>query len=188
MRLGEQALDWAEGQVENPSRDWTNLCLKFVRECYGIKAKDYTNNGRDPWAIEAYRFAAYKHPVSQPAPLGVPIFWDKPGTPGHVVISAGDGMCYSTDVRVKGKVSLVPIRDVDRWLGSSFKQVGWTEDLNGVRVWTPPDPPEWYALIIRRFDGTTIAHCRNVDELAAAVKRIGRGSGGYYVDFPPERP
>lgn len=49
----------------------------------------------------------------------------------------------------------------------------------------PPQKP--YATIIRRFDGNLLYSAKDIDDLAGAVKRIGRGSGGYYVDFPPER-
>jgi len=45
------------------------------------------------------------------------------------------------------------------------------------------EAPTWYAVITRRFDGTNIAHCKDIDQLVNAVFKIGRGSGGYYTNF-----
>jgi hypothetical protein len=60
----------------------------------------------------------------------------------HVVLSAGDGMCYSTDVGGRGKVGYLSIKT----LASSWNitLLGWTEDLNGFTVYKPasstPEP------------------------------------------------
>lgn len=45
----------------------------------------------------------------------------------------------------------------------------------------------WYAIIVRRMTGKTIAHCENIDALAYAVKKIGRSMGDFYVDFDVPR-
>lgn len=46
-----------------------------------------------------------------------------------------------------------------------------------------PDGSSWYAVIVRRYDGKAYAHCKNIRQLLAAVMKIGKSLGDYYVDF-----
>lgn len=109
------------------------MCLREVRECFGVgpRAED---------AAEAWQQAQHKHQQTDPRkiPRGVPVFWTG-GTAGHghVAIATGfAGNCLSTDIRRPGYFDKVPIEEIhDKW---GLKLVGWTEDLNGVRVYTPP--------------------------------------------------
>lgn len=148
----EQAIAAARNQSEHGPRidrwlgvgTFTGWCLKAVRTCYGVDAHDFTpNNGRDPLAIEAFDDAAHKHPVGSTQtlsiPRGVPVFWRGGSTgAGHIAISAGDGFCWSTDILRPGFFDKVPVSLIaEKW---GLTLVGWTEDLNGVRVWTPPAP------------------------------------------------
>lgn len=48
-------------------------------------------------------------------------------------------MCYSSDVGGKGKIGRIGIQALAKAWGITL--LGWTEDLNGVRVYTPPKPP-----------------------------------------------
>lgn len=112
--------------------DAVGYCLRQVRKCYGIDAL---------WddAAEAWREAHRRHPEVDPAaiPRGVPIFWTGgSGGHGHIAISSGhgNGLCWSTDIRRAGYFDHVPIEEIGRTWGLTL--VGWTEDLNGVRVWT----------------------------------------------------
>lgn len=125
-----QATSAAAAQVQSASRDWTGWCLMFVRLMLGV-AMNF------PSAISAWKNAKYKHTTGTP-PKGVPVFWDI-GKHGHVALSDGGGYCYSTDILRKGKVDRVPISKIaSRW---GARYLGWTEDLNGVRVYTPPSKP-----------------------------------------------
>jgi hypothetical protein len=59
---------------------------------------------------------------------------------GHIAISVGGGKCWSTDIQRPGYFDLVPVTRIhDAW-GLTF--VGWSEDVDGVRVITvlPPTP------------------------------------------------
>jgi hypothetical protein len=119
-------------------------CLKQQRLLWGIDAHDFTpTNGRDPWAIEAFDFAKFKHPTAttDSIPDFVPCYWRKNGRPGHIALylKHGSGLCLTTDRPNSGKFGIVPVEEISRAWGMTF--VGWTEDLNGVRVYTPPPPP-----------------------------------------------
>lgn len=129
-RTSLQSISAAAAEEQSASRDWTGWCLKFVRIMLGVAASH-------PSAIKAWDGAKFKHTTGTP-PKGVPIFW-RIGEFGHVALSDGNGYCYSTDILRRGKVDRVPIaRIASRW---GAKYLGWTEDLNGVRVYTPPKPP-----------------------------------------------
>lgn len=125
-----EATSAAASQVASASRDWTGWCLMFVRLMLGIAMK-YGS------AIAAWNGAQFKHTTGTP-PKGVPVFWNI-GQHGHVALSDGGGYCYSTDILRRGKVDRVPIAKIaSRW---GARYLGWTEDLNGVRVYTPPSKP-----------------------------------------------
>lgn len=107
---------------------WRNLCLKRVRTLLGIPAKY-------PSAIIAWTHVARadRHPGKQP-PRGVPVFW-RGGKYGHVALSDGGGWCFSTDIKRRGRLDRVRIDLVtQRW---GYDYLGWTETLNGVRVYEP---------------------------------------------------
>jgi cell wall-associated NlpC family hydrolase len=109
----------------NPGTGW---CLMFVRLCYGIPPK-YAD------ATSAWVGAQHRHQVSDPQaiPRGYPVFWlGGSSGHGHVAVSAGDGHCWSTDVKRPGMMDRVPIAFIrDHW---GLQLVGWAEDLNGVKV------------------------------------------------------
>lgn len=135
-RTGKKAVEWAAAQVKKPSLNWNNLCLMFVRSCFGVAAKE-------PNAKKAWENSKYKHKETDSAkiPVGVPVFYKTKTVNWHVVISAGDGgMCYSSDVGGKGKIGRIGIQALAKAWGITL--LGWTEDLNGVRVYTPPKPPD----------------------------------------------
>lgn len=142
MRTGNAAITWArENRNRAPaghgstyagqSRTWYRMCLQYVRLSYGIP-------GGTANAGLAWDRAQHKHRTdnSSSIPRGVPVFWELPSVADHVALSAGDGWCWSNDVQTPGKCNKVRIDDITRaWNGTLL---GWTEDLNGVRVWTPP--------------------------------------------------
>lgn len=133
MRTGEAAISWGRNQITNPTQSWERLCLKFVRSCYGIPAK-YADAGK------AWDNAKHKHPTRDPMsiPRGVPVFFETPGTADHIVLSLGNGLCLTNDWSAPGKISVARIADIAaRW----GQLLGWTEDLNGVPVYSPPATP-----------------------------------------------
>lgn len=117
--------------VRSGEAGWEGLCLKRVRTLLGVPA-------RHPSAWEAWKHAQDRH-YSRNPPRGVPVFW-RGGRWGHVALSDGNGMCFSTDIKRKGKLDRVKISLIhDRW---GYVYVGWSEDVNGVRVYDPNEVPQ----------------------------------------------
>jgi hypothetical protein len=107
--------------------NWTNLCLGFVREMFGLPIKQAS-------AIAAWQTAVYKHIADANPPAGVPVFWSGGSAgAGHVAYSLGDGMVISTDLPAAGYVSEVPLSWIQAKWGLTY--LGWTEDLEGIRVY-----------------------------------------------------
>lgn len=126
-RTGTAAIGWAKAQVTRPIKNFKGLCLQFTRMCYGVGAYY-------PSAKAAWDGAKYKHRTSNAnsIPAGVPVYWATSSRYDHVAISAGNGYCYSTDIKRSGRVDRVSINSITRAWGPLL---GWTEDLNGVRVY-----------------------------------------------------
>lgn len=100
----------------------TRMCLKFVRTRYGVGSR--YKNAAIAWAHTKRRHGGTP-------PKGVPVWWT--GGAGHVAISAGSGYCISTDWPSRGRVGLVKISTLTRRWGKRYR--GWSEDINGVRVY-----------------------------------------------------
>lgn len=108
-------------------------CLNVVRE------REFRVAGLWPDAGTAWEEADLKHRETDPTkiPRGAVVYWTNDRY-GHVALSAGGGMCWTTDYRRPGYVDLAPIASLAGWCRGQL--VGWAEDLNGVDVW-PNDRP-----------------------------------------------
>lgn len=132
MRTPEQAIEWARQQHYNPSQGWTGLCQMFVRSAYGL-------GGGFASASAQWRGAQHRHRTSDgnKAPRGVAFCWTGGSRGfGHIVLSVGNGLCWSTDVVRTGHVDLVRINEITQRWGQHPE--GWIEDVNGTRIWHPP--------------------------------------------------
>lgn len=139
MRRGNAACKWGRAQVDRPIKDFERLCLQFVRMAFDLPAVF-------PDAGTAWDRAELKHRTTDPntIPRGVPVFWELPSVADHVALSLGGGLCLSNDVKRRGRIDVVRIDSIRTAWGAQL--LGWTEDLNGARVWTPkpkapPAPP-----------------------------------------------
>lgn len=133
-RSRSDAISWGKSQVGHGG--WYRMCQKFVRSCYGL-------GGLYPTAASAFNNAEHKHRTGdyKNVPRGVPFFWDRrDGGAGHVALTLGldhDGyrLCLSNDVVTPGVINIVRMHRIEReW---NYPPAGWTEDLNGSRIWTP---------------------------------------------------
>lgn len=127
------AVTFAREQITHPTpakygfgADWYDDCLGFVRTALGAEGGYY-----DAKASYAHTAVADRHASKNP-PAGVPV-WFKTPTHWHVALSTGDGNCDSTDIKRKGKIDEVAIMFIEsRW---GIPCVGWTETINGQRVY-----------------------------------------------------
>lgn len=142
------------------------LCMKNVRTAYGIPALgDYDGDG-DADAVDGWKAARLRHKVEavDAVPAGVPVWWTGGSHGyGHVAISDGGGWAWSTDLRRPGRWDRVRISQVAQtWGGMTL--AGWSEDLNGVTVWTKPTPPP--------------SRGEHVDAAAAELRAAAKASAG----------
>lgn len=89
-------------------------------------------------ATEAWDKAERKHRTNsgKHCPRNVPVWWTGGSAGhGHVALSVGNGHCISTDAAGPGKNAKVRIDDLTSRWGLNFR--GWSEDINGVRVYDP---------------------------------------------------
>ena len=120
MRSLSDALAFAAGEVKHASQNWSNQCQHFARLCVGASAWA-------PSAREAFNAtpAAHRHSSPNPPAGAIAYFGVADHGTGHAVLSAGGGLCYSTDIKRPGKVDLVPISlPVTQW-GLPYR--GWID-------------------------------------------------------------
>jgi hypothetical protein len=122
-----QAYQWSLAKSPPFSVD---ECLLMVREAFGLSGGEAT--AQSAWTAAQKDKATYSYDASNPPPANVPIFWSGPNSAGHVALSAGGGMAFSTDIGGDGTVSLVPISSISSWLGQQPE--GWSSELEGVSV------------------------------------------------------
>ncbi|MEI8083984.1 MAG: hypothetical protein WCI74_19270, partial [Actinomycetes bacterium] len=114
----KQAQEWAIGQVANPMKNWSDLCLNMVTIAYG-GPQTY------PRAIDMWNSlpAEDKHSPDTVAPPGALMFW----APNHTAMSLGNNMLVSTSVLGSERVWIVSFATI---------QAAWHLPYLG---WTPPD-------------------------------------------------
>lgn len=182
VRNATDALAWARAQHKDGGSEWPGVCLIFVRSCFGIDA--CYRSAADAWGAAKFK---HRETDGEKVPRGVPYFWTGGSQGyGHIVLSAGGGMCWSNDITGAGKISLAPINAITKKWGQTPQ--GWTEDLNGVRVWNRPDPPVVDLSDLRRAyetdpgredSGRTRGSVVDVRRLERALVRYGYLDPGY---------
>jgi hypothetical protein len=135
----------------------TGMCQKFVRDqCWRVPSL-YGS------AIEAWNGARYKHPGDRTPPVGAPCYY-RGGSYGHAVIYCGPDHkgIRSTDCDTAYEVSDASLDWPERAWGYAY--LGWTEDINGVRVITPAEE-----------DDMPLTD----DDLSAIANRVNKVLGDY---------
>jgi hypothetical protein len=124
-RNATSAVGWAKAQRSFDS----GMCLKFVRTCYNVPPK---------YASAAIAWSKTKYRHTSTPPKGVPVWWTGGSRGfGHVAISDGGGYVISTDTGGRGRVGRTSIKHITRSWRQTYR--GWSEDINGVRVYVPSD-------------------------------------------------
>lgn len=101
-------------------------CLRYVRQQWQVGPL-YSS------AIAAWNGARHKHPGDRNPPTGAPCYYAG-GRYGHIVFHCPRSHVgvRSTDCYTSGRVSDADLEWCERAWG--YRYLGWTEDLNGVRV------------------------------------------------------
>lgn len=133
-RTPREALQAARDQSAHGPRFGVNECKMRTRLLYGIPSDG------SPSAAAAWVRCRFKHTPTTPLrdiPKGALVWWlGGAAGHGHVALYAGGGQVWSTDIDRPGYFDLVPVLEVARrW--PSLTLVGWSEDIDGVRVIRP---------------------------------------------------
>lgn len=123
-RPPREALAWVLIESLRPTASYEGLCLRGVRTALSIPALY-------PSAIKAWEAVPGDERNRTLPPPGKPIFWAL-GKHGHVALSCGFGVCWSTDILRRGKFDVVPTALIERRWGGRY--LGWSESLNGVSL------------------------------------------------------
>jgi hypothetical protein len=104
-------------------------CLVYVREVFGVSAKY-------PTATSGWENASYKHIGEQPpTDVDVPV-WFSWNVDGHVGVSVpGEGVYSALERGVEVKASVAVLATA---IGGTY--LGWSEDVDGVRIVQPATP------------------------------------------------
>ena len=133
-RTGQDAIDYARSRIgygpPPPSgMEASGYCLAFVRECFAVGSY-YAS------AIDAWNGAAVRHEGDRNPPPAVPVFFRSPSVYDHVAFNVSGSEVISTfndDV-----FAFNGLAGIEASFDASY--LGWTEDLNGVTVYTPAGP------------------------------------------------
>lgn len=133
-RTGADAEAYARSRVGTNMPD-AGLCLQCTRENFAIPA--LYGSAEDAW-----QYATNKHTGRPPAGSVVPVFWNTPSVYNHVATYLSNGQVVTTNgARIELWSSIDAITSA---FGGPYQ--GWSEDLNGVRVYgsnePTPEPPE----------------------------------------------
>lgn len=138
VRAPGEALASCAAQSAHGPQFGANECQERAHLAYGIPT-DGTPTAAAWWAKSKYR-----HPTADPstAPRGAFHYWIGGSSgAGHVTLSRGGASCWSTDIKRSGFYDITTVEHINAaW--PQLHYVGWTEDIDGVRVInaTPPDP------------------------------------------------
>ena len=121
-RNAAQAVAWAKTLITGKDTGLAGLCDHFVGLAYG-----WGHSG-DATALKTWQNSPQQHKGDTKPPLGALVCWsyNGPHAPGHIAISAGNGMVISTDVPGHGQVGCVPLSWFKKhW--PSFTYLGWIQ-------------------------------------------------------------
>lgn len=121
----------AQHESLHPTQNWHDRCLVFVRTMFGIAA-----DGREPTAYSSWIEAGGSKGVNThtklAAPANVPVYYKGSNPAGHIALSAGHGMVWSSDIIRDGKIDLTSSQHIEAKWG--MKYLGWAEVLESVRI------------------------------------------------------
>lgn len=121
-----QSADEAIGNARRTTSNDPGMCLWYTQE--------WCESGHMyPDATAQWNAAQYKHAGDRNPPAGAPVSWTGGSAGhGHSALSIGGGKIRTIDQQSSGKTSEVPLDEIERDWGLTYK--GWHEDLAGVRL------------------------------------------------------
>lgn len=127
-RSPEQAISWTQTRGAIPGG--AGWCKRETRTAY-----DVPSDGSED-ATQAFHRTKFRHSSATVPPRGAVCWWTggRNGH-GHVAISLGEHRIRSTDLPVSGHWGTAHLDDPSQLWGLRYE--GWSEDIDGVRVFRP---------------------------------------------------
>jgi hypothetical protein len=147
------------------TRDTPGSCLRFVQSAFGAPAKHFD-------AKEAWEATEFKHADRDLPNVSCPVWFTWSGTVngrfhdyGHVAVwSPESGKFLSSPLWWAAGVNsqwVDSLEDFTRILGPSCKYLGWSEDLNGLRIVAPQTRPKGVTMLLARMDDSGAVYLWN---------------------------
>lgn len=151
-------------------------CLNYARNVFGVGPKY-------PWAWSAWNGAKYKHKTRTLPNVAVPLWFSYHVYQGHVAVYVPGKGIYSTTNR--GVLAFKSIGALEKYI-SGCKYVGWTEDINGVRVVVPTSTSvkQYYRV---RLGDTVTKICKKFNISIARFKTLNPQIKNYNLIFPGQK-
>lgn len=148
------AVTWMKDRVHTSFPGRAGFCLGTVRRSFG--AGGGTHDAQDAWdqAKSKHKFTGSYAKV----PANRPFFYSGGSRGyGHVVVTAGNGWAYGTDMCHSGRICLHRLSDpVTKW---GFRPLGYTDDINHKVIVKPtPKPVEKNVVTLYRKKSSTAAY------------------------------
>lgn len=132
------------------------FCLNYARQVFGAPPKYL-------YAWLGWKGSAYKHPTRTMPNVAVPLWFSYVRfgiNMGHVVVYVPGKGFYSSPWKQGTTHAVLPsIAEVERIYGVSY--VGWSEDINGLRVVKPAPIPAPSAIYYKVVSGDTLTSIAN---------------------------
>ena len=150
MRSIKKQQEWAKGQINNPTQDWSGMCQSFARQSYGMGG--FGSSAKIAWGEVSDK---YKHKITKYSdkewwaaiPEGA-LIYSTSGTYGHAWISGNDGFCYSNDYKRAGKIDKCPV-DLPGWSNVKKATVGYIDGCQ----WYDKEGSHRFGLQFTLWDG-----------------------------------
>lgn len=138
-RTTAQALEYAQHQHDHATEDWSGMCQRFVRSCYGIPPLFAS-----AWAQWLGADDEDRHKGGDPrnAPTGSALCYKGTGTFGHIMLAARDAYgAWSNDLKRDGEIDFVArLAPTSQW-GQGY--LGYLTAVNDYDLRLPvPKPKE----------------------------------------------
>lgn len=139
---------WKQLKKPNLSvKGLAGFCLDYVTR--GFEIPDLYNSAAQAWAEAQHKHVGVSPLGMLAAGNAVPVFFKYNGVYGHVAMWVFGKGIYSTSAQ--GDKIFANIPELVAWMGEGFVYLGWSEDLNGVRiiesVATAPAPAATYYIV-----------------------------------------
>lgn len=168
------------------TQDATGMCLRFAQSFFGAPVAH-------PSAWVAWQHQQHRHGPAEPLPpVPVPIWFSHYGTYGspptygnwgHVAIHVPGDAIYTSPAGGFGQGRYATIAQIERAFNATY--VGWSEDINGLRVAEPGEEDDMFSDADRAVLNNIAKQTSLNQAIYDALFKRGETSQGYHAGVLP---